>query len=75
MDCLSDVDFGLIGYPLGHSFSKTFFTEKFAREGKKLKYENFEMPTLDPTALYSLVLLNLCCTPVRGRSSRPSPHA
>lgn len=58
MDCLSDVDFGLIGYPLGHSFSKTFFTEKFAREGKNLKYENFELPTLDPAALYSLVLLN-----------------
>lgn len=57
-DCLSDVDFGLIGYPLGHSFSKTFFTDKFAREGKNLKYENFELPTLDPAALYSLVLLN-----------------
>ena len=25
--------FGLIGYPLGHSFSKQYFTEKFAREG------------------------------------------
>jgi shikimate dehydrogenase len=25
--------FGLIGYPLGHSFSKTYFTEKFIREG------------------------------------------
>ena len=25
--------YGLIGYPLGHSFSKTFFTEKFGREG------------------------------------------
>ncbi|MBX2891708.1 MAG: shikimate dehydrogenase [Saprospiraceae bacterium] len=25
--------FGLIGYPLGHSFSKKYFTEKFAREG------------------------------------------
>jgi shikimate dehydrogenase len=25
--------YGLIGYPLGHSFSKQFFTEKFAREG------------------------------------------
>lgn len=24
--------FGLIGYPLGHSFSKSFFNEKFARE-------------------------------------------
>lgn len=25
--------FGLIGYPLGHSFSKPYFNEKFAREG------------------------------------------
>jgi shikimate dehydrogenase len=25
--------FGLIGYPLGHSFSKKYFTEKFDREG------------------------------------------
>ncbi len=57
-DQLSDVDFGLIGYPLGHSFSKIFFTEKFALEGKNLKYENFELPKLDPAALYSLVLLN-----------------
>lgn len=26
--------FGLIGYPLGHSFSRSFFNEKFAREGR-----------------------------------------
>src|SRR6185369_1682055 len=25
--------YGLIGYPLGHSFSRQYFTEKFAREG------------------------------------------
>ena len=25
--------FGLIGYPLGHSFSLQYFTEKFQREG------------------------------------------
>lgn len=25
--------FGLIGYPLGHSFSKKYFSEKFSREG------------------------------------------
>jgi len=25
--------FGLIGYPLGHSFSKKYFSEKFVREG------------------------------------------
>ena len=25
--------FGLLGFPLGHSFSKTYFTEKFKAEG------------------------------------------
>ncbi len=34
--------YGLIGYPLGHSFSKGFFTEKFAQEGiKDAAYELF----------------------------------
>ena len=35
--------FGLIGYPLGHSFSRQFFTEKFAREGIDATYENYEL--------------------------------
>ncbi len=34
--------YGLIGYPLGHSFSKKYFTEKFEREGiKNARYELF----------------------------------
>ena len=33
--------FGLIGYPLGHSFSRAFFTEKFQREGIDAEYLNF----------------------------------
>ncbi|MEM6643925.1 MAG: shikimate dehydrogenase [Bacteroidota bacterium] len=40
--------FGLVGYPVGHSFSKSFFTEKFER--LKLKthvYELFEMEFLN----------------------------
>ena len=36
--------FGLIGFPLGHSFSRGFFTEKFAREGIDAEYVNFEIP-------------------------------
>lgn len=36
--------FGLIGYPLGHSFSRKFFTEKFEREGIDAEYLNFEIP-------------------------------
>ncbi len=39
--------YGLIGYPLGHSFSAKYFAEKFRREGIDASYENFEMPTVD----------------------------
>lgn len=36
--------YGIIGFPLEHSFSKRFFTEKFARENIHATYENFEIP-------------------------------
>ena len=36
--------YGIIGYPLGHSFSRGFFTEKVAREGIDAQYLNFEIP-------------------------------
>ncbi|WP_443733320.1 shikimate dehydrogenase family protein [Xylanibacter rarus] len=39
--------YGLIGYPLGHSFSKSYFNEKFGNEGINAEYINFEIPTLD----------------------------
>ena len=39
--------YGLIGYPLGHSFSKSFFTDKFASEGINAEYVNFELPTIE----------------------------
>lgn len=39
--------FGLIGKVLVHSFSKKFFTEKFANEQIDSKYELFEMPSAD----------------------------
>jgi len=35
--------FGLIGYPLGHSFSVPYFKEKFAREQIKASYRNFPL--------------------------------
>lgn len=39
--------FGLIGYPLSHSFSKKYFTEKFAREGiQDAIYELFPLETI-----------------------------
>lgn len=35
--------YGLIGYPLTHSFSKQFFAEKFEKENVNAVYENFEI--------------------------------
>lgn len=39
--------YGLIGYPLGHSFSIGYFNEKFENEGTDAKYENFEIPSIE----------------------------
>ena len=39
--------YGLIGYPLGHSFSLSYFNQKFADEGINATYENFEIPSID----------------------------
>jgi shikimate dehydrogenase len=40
--------FGLIGYPLSHSFSKKYFTEKFQKEGlKDHVYDLFPIATID----------------------------
>lgn len=38
--------YGLIGYPLGHSFSQRFFTEKFEKEKIDACYSNFEIPDI-----------------------------
>lgn len=58
-------EYGLIGFPLGHSFSKKFFTEKFASENLNATYQNFEIP--DISMLYDIVrqhpnLKGLNCT-------------
>jgi len=40
--------FGIIGYPLGHSFSERYFTAKFERENMAdCRYRKFELPSLD----------------------------
>ncbi len=40
--------FGLIGFPLSHSFSKGFFADKFAKENiVHTQYENFPIETID----------------------------
>ncbi|MDR2627265.1 MAG: shikimate dehydrogenase [Dysgonamonadaceae bacterium] len=38
--------YGLIGYPLKHSFSMNFFNEKFVSEKVDAKYINFEIPSI-----------------------------
>ncbi len=51
------IRYGLIGHPLTHSFSQTYFTEKFAREGiTNARYDLFDMPDLQ-TALPDLLAL------------------
>jgi shikimate dehydrogenase len=40
--------FGLIGYPLGHSFSKKYFTEKFRKEGlTDCFFESYPLASID----------------------------
>ena len=39
--------YGLIGHPLGHSFSKSFFNEKFQNEIIDAEYINFDIPDID----------------------------
>ncbi|MEI6152257.1 MAG: shikimate dehydrogenase [Chitinophagia bacterium] len=43
--------FGLIGYPLSHSFSQKFFTEKFLQENiVNAQYTNFPIPSIESFA-------------------------
>lgn len=45
--------YGLIGYPLGHSFSRGYFNDKFAAEGIDAEYCNFEIPSVsDITGIF-----------------------
>ncbi|MDR0733113.1 MAG: shikimate dehydrogenase [Dysgonamonadaceae bacterium] len=39
--------YGLIGNPLKHSFSKSFFNDKFAAEHIDAEYLNFEIPAIE----------------------------
>ncbi len=42
--------YGLLGFPLTHSFSKQHFTEKFEREKIDSSYENFEIDNISKLA-------------------------
>lgn len=54
--------FGLVGYPLSHSFSQSFFTKKFSSMGmeESLMYENFSIPDIEelPDLLIRKIHLN-----------------
>ena len=40
--------FGLIGFPLGHSFSRNYFREKFEKLGlADYSYENFPLSSIN----------------------------
>ena len=41
--------FGLLGFPLGHSFSKTYFTEKFKAEKIDAEFVNLESDNIEQT--------------------------
>jgi shikimate dehydrogenase len=47
MSRIGEQIYGLIGYPLIHSFSKTFFNQKFEAEQIKARYVNFEIPSIN----------------------------
>lgn len=40
-------EYGLIGHPLGHSFSRKFFTDKFRDEALNATYLNFDIPKVE----------------------------
>ena len=40
-------EYGLLGYPLGHSFSRAYFNNKFATEGIDAEYLNFELQSVE----------------------------
>ena len=48
--------YGLIGRPLGHSFSAAFFKEKFEREGIDAVYDNYELDSIGAVSYTHLTL-------------------
>lgn len=46
LDKLNEKIYGLIGYPLTHSFSIDFFNKKFKAEGINARYVNFQIPDI-----------------------------
>lgn len=44
---MKEAVYGLLGYPLGHSFSKNYFNNKFEAEQIDAEYLNFEIPDIN----------------------------
>ena len=47
--------YGLIGYPLGHSFSAKYFSEKFAEEGIDAAYQLYEISSTEDSKVIEQV--------------------
>ena len=52
--------YGLLGYPLGHSFSAGYFAEKFRKQGIDAEYVNFEFPDVASAVSHLRSLDYLC---------------
>lgn len=53
--------YGLIGYPLGHSFSESYFRDKFARENiHNAEYRNFPLKNADEIRAFLAETPGLC---------------
>lgn len=52
--------FGLIGFPLSHSFSQNYFNQKFKSEGINARYLNFELPDIGNLMEVVAEYPNLC---------------
>jgi shikimate dehydrogenase len=54
-------EYGLIGYPLGHSFSQKYFTQKFAQEGLTgYAYRNYEMSDISGIREWAAAHAHIC---------------
>lgn len=51
--------YGLLGYPLGHSFSAGYFADKFCMEGIQAEYRNFEFDNISIALNYLKQLKDL----------------
>lgn len=60
MDNLPQKVYGLIGFPLTHSFSQNYFNQKFEAEGIDAEYVNFEIPDIGEFPVVLAENPNLC---------------